>query len=139
MLLHDVHFETAMLCKSRFAVRALVRLLACVRELVTFEMETVSKRFSANVAREGPLASMRPETVKISKRQARDYSPEMTPELGDLDGGVLAKGALEGLFVRVLISSVTSQFTRSNKGHFAVCFWTLLKMIHLFIGSALTL
>lgn len=93
VLLHDVHFETAMLCKSRFAVRTLVRLLACVRELVTFEMEAVSKRLSANVAREGPLTSM---------------GSEMTPELGDLDRGVLAKRTLEGLLVRVLVSSVTS-------------------------------
>ena len=68
MLLHDVHFETSMLRKSRLAVRTLVRLLTRVRELVTFEMEAVSKSLSANVAREGSLASMRPES--LNKREA---------------------------------------------------------------------
>lgn len=112
MLLHDVHFETSMLRKSRLAVRTLVRLLTRVRELVTFEMEAVSKSLSANVAREGSLASMR---------------PEMPSELGDLDRGVLAKSALEGLLVRVFVSSMTSQLTRSNEGHFAVRFWTFVR------------
>lgn len=68
MLLHDVHFETAMLRKSRLAVRTLVRLLTRVRELVTFEMEAVSKSLSANVAREGSLTSMRPES--LNEREA---------------------------------------------------------------------
>ena len=63
----------------------------------------------------------------MSERQARLYSPEMPPELGDLDRGVLAKGALEGLLVCVFVSSVTSQLTRSDEGHFAVRFWTLLR------------
>ena len=58
MLLHNVHFEGAMLCEACFAVGTLVRFLARVAEFVPLEMERVGESLPTNVARERSLPSV---------------------------------------------------------------------------------
>ena len=58
VLLHDVHFETAVLGKPGVAFRTLVRFFARVAKLVSFEVKRICKAFSANVAFEGPFSSV---------------------------------------------------------------------------------
>ena len=60
MLLHNVHFEGAVLREPGLAVRALVRLFACVTKLMSLQVKGICEGFPANVARKWSFPSMRP-------------------------------------------------------------------------------
>jgi len=58
VLLHDVHFETAVLGESSVAFWTLVGFFTCMTELVPFEVERICKAFGTDIAFEGPFYSV---------------------------------------------------------------------------------
>ena len=79
VLLHDVHFEAAVLGETGVAFWAFVGLFAGVGEFVAFEVEAVGEAFAAVVAFEGAFAGV---------------GAEVAAEFGDFDRGV-GEGSFE--------------------------------------------
>jgi hypothetical protein len=92
MLLHYMHFQTAMLREPGLTLRTLIRLLPSVAELVPLQMKTISKTLPTNFT---------------FKRSFPGVTSEMPPQFTDFNTRVVAQSAFERFLPGVLIPPVS--------------------------------